>query len=107
MGVWSNFAIHPTSFGGGNLLFSGDNAGIAERVAVDAITGSSSVPADRPFVNVWTNGNEGDISPNGGPDRPATSPCSTRARAASAARTSPAGAWPTASSAPGARRATR
>ena len=75
MGVWSNFAIHPTSFGGGNLLFSGDNAGIAERVAVETITGQTGAPPeDRPFVNVWTNGNEGDISPDGGPDRAGSEP---------------------------------
>ena len=33
IGVWSNFAIHPTSFGDENLLFSGDNAASAERIA--------------------------------------------------------------------------
>ena len=33
IGVWSNFAIHPTSFGDDNLLFSGDNAAFAERIA--------------------------------------------------------------------------
>src|SRR3954447_20729132 len=27
LGLWSNFAVHPTSFGDGNLDFSGDNAG--------------------------------------------------------------------------------
>jgi neutral ceramidase len=74
MGVWSNFAIHPTSFGGDNLLFSGDNAGVAERVAASAIADAARasgrpVAAGRPFVNVWTNGNEGDIAPNGDPDR--------------------------------------
>ena len=26
LGAWSNFAVHPTSFGDDNLLFSGDNA---------------------------------------------------------------------------------
>lgn len=65
LAVWSNFAIHPTSFGGENLLFSGDNAGFSARIAEQAIedeAGGSDV------VNVWTNGNEGDISPNGSPD---------------------------------------
>jgi hypothetical protein len=38
MALWSNFAVHPTSFGDGNLLFSGDNAGIAARLAEAAIS---------------------------------------------------------------------
>ena len=68
--VWSNFAIHPTSFGDENLLFSGDNVGTAERVAERAIaadaTAAGHPPApDRPPVNVWTNSSEGDISPQG------------------------------------------
>ncbi len=58
--VWSNFAIHPTSFGDDNLLFSGDNAASAERVAEQKIGGG--------VVNVWTNSAEGDVSPDGGPD---------------------------------------
>ena len=76
LGVWSNFAIHPTSFGDSNLLFSGDNAASAERVAESEITrlaaAAGNAPSgDRPVVNVWTNANEGDISPNGGPDQAA------------------------------------
>jgi neutral ceramidase len=55
--VWSNFAIHPTSFGDGNLNFSGDNAGVTERL-VERATGA---------VDVWTNANEGDTSPDGDP----------------------------------------
>ena len=59
IGAWSNFAIHPTSFGDQNLLFSGDNAAFAERFA-ERETGA---------VNVWSNAAEGDISPDGGADR--------------------------------------
>ena len=71
LGVWSNFAVHPTSFGASNLLFSGDNPGAAERLAEEKITQEAArqgpaPPADRPLVNVWTNGNEGDISASGG-----------------------------------------
>ncbi|HET9023926.1 MAG TPA: neutral/alkaline non-lysosomal ceramidase N-terminal domain-containing protein, partial [Burkholderiaceae bacterium] len=55
--LWSNFAVHPTSFGDGNLLFSGDNAGIAARLAEASI--------GRGVVDVWTNGAQGDISPRG------------------------------------------
>ena len=61
LAVWSNFAIHATSFGGGNRLFSGDNPGYTEQIVEEAIGDD--------VVNVWTNGNEGDISPNGGPNR--------------------------------------
>jgi neutral ceramidase len=57
MALWSNFAVHPTSFGDGNLLFSGDNAGIAARLAEAQIGGG--------VVDVWTNGAQGDISPRG------------------------------------------
>ncbi len=53
--AWSNFAIHPTSFGDDNLLISGDNAATAERVAEARI----GAPV------VWTNAAEGDVSPNG------------------------------------------
>jgi neutral ceramidase len=72
--AWSNFAVHPTSFGDDNLLFSGDNVATAERVAERGIAASAAAqgnaaPAARPPVNVWTNSSEGDISPDGGPDR--------------------------------------
>ena len=60
MALWSNFAVHPTSFGDGNLLFSGDNAGIAARLAEAAISRRGTR-----VVDVWTNGAQGDISPQG------------------------------------------
>jgi neutral ceramidase len=66
LAVWSNFAIHPTSFGDDNLLFSGDNAGYAERIAEGEIARAAGGAAP---INVWTNSNEGDISPNGSPDQ--------------------------------------
>ena len=74
IGVWSNFAIHETSFGDENLLFSGDNAGYTERIVERAIRDDArrrGKPARRPetVVNVWTNSNEGDISPDGGADK--------------------------------------
>ena len=58
--LWSNFAVHPTSFGDGNLLFSGDNAGIAARLAEATISRKGSR-----VVDVWTNGAQGDVSPRG------------------------------------------
>lgn len=71
LGVWSNFAVHPTSFGDGNLLFSGDNAAFAERISEREIAESATVPPrhDRPVVDVWTNANQGDISPSRSPRR--------------------------------------
>ena len=74
IGVWSNFAVHQTSFGDDNLLFSGDNAAFTERIVEQKIRQAArrhGTPARRPgaVVNVWTNSNEGDISPDGGTDK--------------------------------------
>jgi neutral ceramidase len=77
LGAWSNFAIHPVSFGGDNLLFSGDNAATTERLVEEEMlrdaVAAGRTPAHRP-VNVWTNGAEGDVSPNGGTESDATEP---------------------------------
>ncbi len=73
MGVWSNFAIHATSFGGGNLLFSGDNPGVTERIVEEGIRRDAAArgrPATGEVVNVWTNAAEGDVSPNGDSEQP-------------------------------------
>jgi neutral ceramidase len=74
IGVWSNFAIHNTSFGDENLLFSGDNAAFTERIVEQKIRRRArrrGIRARRPksVVDVWTNSNEGDISPDGGTDK--------------------------------------
>ena len=55
--VWSNFAVHPTTVG--DPVLSGDNPGATARIVEQAI--------GRGAVAVWTNGNEGDISPSTGP----------------------------------------
>ena len=65
IGVWSNFAIHATSFGAGNLLLSGDNPGITAELVERELAKRAG---GRDVVNVWTNGNEGDISPRGSAD---------------------------------------
>lgn len=73
LGVWSNFAVHQTSFGAGNLLFSGDNAAFTERIVERTVARVSAARGRAPsgeVVNVWTNGAEGDVSPNGDPDEP-------------------------------------
>lgn len=70
--VWSNFAVHPTTFGDENLLFSGDNAGAGARLAEAKITSAAAAAGHpvkgRPVVDVWSNSAEGDISPSGDPD---------------------------------------
>jgi hypothetical protein len=52
-----NYAIHGTSLGGENLLFSGDNMGYAERYVESQIGGDA--------VAIFLNGAEGDVAPNG------------------------------------------
>lgn len=77
LGVWSNFALHQTSLGEENLMFSGDNAATAERLVEDEMLRDARArgiaPATRP-VNVWTNGAEGDVSPDGGTESDPTEP---------------------------------
>jgi neutral ceramidase len=63
--VWTNFAMHPTSFGEDNLLFSGDNVATAERLVEEELAAAGG----RDPVAVWTNGAEGDVSPDGDPRR--------------------------------------
>ena len=69
--VWSSFAIHPVSLGP-NLLFSGDNAGAAERYVEAEITKRATdlgkAPA-RPVLNLWTNANSGDLNPADAPNQ--------------------------------------
>ena len=74
IGVWSNFAVHQTSFGDDNLFFSGDNAAFTERIVEQEIRAARASTGRRragraAVVNVWTNSNEGDISPDGGTDK--------------------------------------
>lgn len=68
LAVWSNFAIHGTSFDDGNHLLSGDNMATTERLAEQALRRAAGRRARRGGpapVNVWTNGAEGDTSPDG------------------------------------------
>src|SRR4051812_30814409 len=58
IGLWSNFAIHGTSFGDGNLNFSGDNMAVTERLVQSATGGA---------IDVWSNADESDTSPDGDP----------------------------------------
>ncbi len=67
LGVWSNFAIHGTSFGDGMLHFTGDNMAVSERVVEAGIRSRAGalLSADDVLVNAQSNGPEGDISPRG------------------------------------------
>lgn len=67
MALWSNFAIHPTSFGDDNHLLSGDNAGDSARMVEHAIDQEAASHGGRApgVVDVWTNAAEGDTSPDG------------------------------------------
>src|SRR4051812_27369627 len=68
IGAWSNFAVHPTSFGDGNHLFSGDGAGVATRLAEQGMARAwTRAGGENDFapVDVWSNGAQGDISPDG------------------------------------------
>jgi neutral ceramidase len=56
MALWSNFAIHGTSFGDDNHLLSGDNMSVSERLAEREIAERAPGTQRRPVVNVWTNG---------------------------------------------------
>jgi len=84
IGVWTNFAIHPTNFGDDNLNFSGDNVSTAVRDAEAAIAAERPGGA-KPPVAVFANSAEGDISPNGGADNPDGEPLEWTPTAASGA----------------------
>ncbi len=78
IGLWSNFAVHQTSFGDENLLLSGDNAATTARLVEREVALESGQPEPAPGapgethgpVLVWSNGAEGDVSPNGNPRSP-------------------------------------
>lgn len=68
LGVWTNFAIHGTVFGGDNLLFSGDNQGFTERLVEDGIAQRAAargtrLPPGWQVIDADANGTEGDIAP--------------------------------------------
>jgi neutral ceramidase len=76
--LWSNFAVHQTSFGASNLLLSGDNAATTERIVEREVARDAGLPAPAPGapgesdgpVLAWTTGAQGDVSPDGGPANP-------------------------------------
>jgi neutral ceramidase len=78
IGLWSNFAVHQTSFGAQNLLLSGDNAATTERIVERQVAREGGLPAPPPGppgsgdgpVLAWTTGAQGDVSPDGSPANP-------------------------------------
>jgi neutral ceramidase len=78
IGLWSNFAVHQTSFGAQNLLISGDNAATTERIVEHRVARESGLGAPVPGppgaepgpVLAWTTGAQGDVSPDGSSTNP-------------------------------------
>jgi neutral ceramidase len=78
IGLWSNFAVHLTSFGAQNLLLSGDNAATTERIVEHEVAREAGLPEPAPGppgsgggpVLAWTTGAQGDVSPDGSPANP-------------------------------------
>ncbi len=78
IGLWSNFAVHQTSFGAQNLLISGDNAATTERIVERRVARESGLDAPVPGppgaepgpVLAWTTGAQGDVSPDGSSTNP-------------------------------------
>jgi neutral ceramidase len=69
LGAWTSFAIHGTVFGADNLLFTGDNQGIAERLVEQGIAARAAargirLPQGWQIVDAYANGTEGDIAPH-------------------------------------------
>lgn len=69
LGVWSSFAAHGTMVWGDDLVFSGDNQGIAERLVEagieDRARAAGRLPDGWEVVAAYANGTEGDIAPSG------------------------------------------
>jgi len=64
VGVINFFPVHGTSMNNTNLLISGDNKGYSSLLFESYVNGNSTLPGTGPFVAAFTNGNEGDVSPN-------------------------------------------
>lgn len=64
LGMLNWFAVHGTSMNNTNLLVSGDNKGFASYEVELAKNGNSSMPGMGPFVAIFGQSNEGDVTPN-------------------------------------------
>lgn len=62
IGAWSMFADHGTVVPSETRAYSGDHHAAATRVFEQTVRDEAGVPADRPVVNVYGNGAEGDQS---------------------------------------------
>src|SRR5690606_26340927 len=65
LGMINWFAVHGTSMNNWNTLISGDNKGYAALLFAKFMTGGNfSFPGMGPFVAIFGQSNEGDVSPN-------------------------------------------
>jgi neutral ceramidase len=67
MGMFTWFAVHPTSMNNTNLLVSGDNKGYASYLVEREQNGGTAagvLPGAGPFVAAFASTNLGDVSPN-------------------------------------------
>ncbi|HEX6389591.1 MAG TPA: neutral/alkaline non-lysosomal ceramidase N-terminal domain-containing protein, partial [Solirubrobacteraceae bacterium] len=62
IGAYSNFANHGTVVHAETQLFSGDHHAAAARVFADRVRKAAKVPRNQTVVNVFPNGNEGDLT---------------------------------------------
>jgi neutral ceramidase len=75
-GMINWFSVHCTSMNNTNTLISSDNKGYAALLFEKQMNGPKSFPGRGPFVAVFQQSNEGDVSPNTrGPSCPDGSPC--------------------------------
>ena len=58
------FAVHGTSMNNSNHLVSSDNKGLAALLFEEAFNPAGSLPGRGPFVAIFAQANEGDVSPN-------------------------------------------
>ncbi len=62
IGAYSNFANHGTVVHSETQLYSGDHHAAAARVFADKVRRAGKVPRNQTVVNVYPNGNEGDLT---------------------------------------------
>eukprot|EP01089_Gocevia_fonbrunei_P013719 TRINITY_DN3575_c0_g1_i1.p1 TRINITY_DN3575_c0_g1~~TRINITY_DN3575_c0_g1_i1.p1 ORF type:complete len:691 (-),score=167.31 TRINITY_DN3575_c0_g1_i1:59-2131(-) len=63
-GMLNWFAVHGTSMTNQNTLISGDNKGYASYLFEKSKNGNSTLPGKGPFIAIFGQANEGDVSPN-------------------------------------------
>lgn len=64
VGAIAWFAVHCTSMNNTNMFISGDNKGYASYMFEKYKNGNDSFPGVGPFIAIFGQSNEGDVSPN-------------------------------------------